>query len=193
MVEFALVAPLVLLILLILLDFGRGLFYYSEMAAGAREAAREGTLLANQSSNLAPAPSALPGVRGVVPQIQSLATFGYALQPYASCVGTQSGPSAGCGTYGGSVLLPNGTYGPGPISLAGGAAPNRVYVFVYELDPVTGATRWDDGTAQPVRTGGHRLVVVDLKLKWTPAVLAYAGLYPSLVFDAASAQREEAS
>ena len=34
--EFAIVAPILLFVLLILLDFGRGLFYYSEMAAGAR-------------------------------------------------------------------------------------------------------------------------------------------------------------
>jgi hypothetical protein len=193
MVEFALVAPLVLLILLIVLDFGRGLFYYSQMAAGAREAARQGTLAANLNSNLTPATSALPGVRGVVPQLQALASFGYSLEPYASCLGTQSGPRATCGTYGGSVMLGDGTYGPGPITLAPGADSNRLYVFVYELDPLTGATRWDDGSADPVRTGSHKTVVVDLKLKWTPAVLAYAGLTPSLVFDASSAQREEAS
>lgn len=201
MVEFAIVAPIVLLLLLILLDFGRGLFYYSEMAAGAREAARQATLVANQNSNTAPSASALPSVPGVVPQIQRLAAFGYSLKAYSSChPDPTGGPVTGpvtltCGTYAGSRQLPAdashaGGWTPGQITLAPGADPNVLYVFVYELDPADGSTTWDAGS-QPVRTGGHKLVVVDLKMKWTPAVLGFARLGPFLVFDAVSAQREE--
>lgn len=191
MVEFALVGPIVLLLLLILLDFGRGLFYYTEMAAGAREAARQGTLLANQNSNTAPAVDALPSVRGVLPQLQSLAVFGYGLEPYANCRSSSpSGPPARCGTYAGSTRLASGGWGPGQVNLASGADTNLLYVFVYELDPASGSTTWDTG-ASPVRTGGHKLVVVDLKLRWTPAVLRMAGLGPQLTFDSVSAQREE--
>lgn len=189
MVEFAIVAPILLFVLLILLDFGRGLFYYSEMAAGARESARQGTLEVNENSNLVPGAAALPGVSDVVPQLTKLAAFGYAMEPYMQS-GSTSAPPTSYGTYSGSVQLADGTWGPGRITLAPSAARNQLYVFVYELDPSTGATRWDSGTA-PVRTGGHRLVVVDLKLKWAPAVLGFSALAPSLTFDALSTQREE--
>jgi Flp pilus assembly protein TadG len=188
MVEFAIVAPILLFVLLLLLDFGRGLFYYSEMAAGARESARQGTLEVNENSNLVPGAAALPGVNDVVPQLARLAAFGYALAPYATSGSTSSAPSYG--TYSGSIQLADGTWGPGRITLAPSAARNQLYIFVYELDPATGATRWDSGAA-PVRTGGHRLVVVDLKMKWAPAVLGFSGLAPTLTFDAQSTQREE--
>ena len=188
MVEFALVAPIVLLLLLTLIDFGRGLFYYSEMAAGARESARQATLEANLASNLAPGASALPGVDGVVPRLERLAAFGYAVAPFAYSSSTSAPPSYG--TFSGSVLQTDGTWAPGQITLAGSAPADRLYIFVYELDPATGATRWDNGSA-PVRTGGHRIVIVDLKMKWSPTVLRFAGLGPAVVFDAQSAQREE--
>lgn len=188
MVEFALVAPIVLLLLFILVDFGRGLFYYSEMAAGARESARQATLEANLASNLAPGATALPGVDGVVPRLQRLAAFGYVVAPFAYSSSTSAPPSYG--TFSGSVLQADGTYGPGQITLAGSDPTNRLYIFVYELDPATGATRWDNGSS-PVRSGGHRIVVVDLKMKWSPTVLSFAGFGPALIFDAQSAQREE--
>jgi len=38
LVEFALVGPILLLLLLCGLDLGRGIFYYSQLAEGAREA-----------------------------------------------------------------------------------------------------------------------------------------------------------
>jgi hypothetical protein len=195
MVEFALVAPVVLLILLILLDFGRGLFYYSQMAAGARESARQATLEANLGSNtVAPAknPDALP-VPGVVPQLQRLAVFGYGVAPYKGS--TQQKQLAGTyGTYSGSVRVDSTVlcgWGPGTITLSSTAEVNVLYVFVYELDPCTGNTRWDTGSS-PVRTGTHMLAVVDLKMKWAPTAMQYAGLGgANLVFDAQSAQREE--
>jgi hypothetical protein len=190
MVEFALVAPIILLILLILIDFGRGLFYYSEMAAGARESARQATLEANLGSNLAPGTGAtgLP-VLGVVPQLQRLAAFGYGVAPYKPS--TQQGALTGTyGTYSGNDTS-DGTCRPGKITLTAKAAINVLYIFVYEFDPVACTTRWDTGS-NLVRTGGHRLVVVDLKMKWAPTALQYAGLGgANLVFDAQSAQREE--
>ena len=189
MVEFAIVAPLLLLIVLTLLDFGRGLFYYSEMGAGARESARQGTLEVNEDSNLTPGAAALPGVNGVVLQLSRLAAFGYQLAPYTPS-SSQSAPPPSYGTYSGSVRLADGSWAPGAISLAPSAASNRLYIFVYELDPTTGTTRWDTG-APPVRTGGHRFVVVDLKMRWVPVILSFAGLSPSLTFDAQSTQREE--
>lgn len=201
MVEFALIVPIVLLLLLTLLDFGRGLFYYSEMAAGAREAARQGTLLDNQNSNTSPSAGALPSVPGVIAQVQRLAAFGYSVEAYGNCQpNSVGGPVTGpldlkCGRYSGSRQLPAdaqhaGGWAPGEITLAPLAHSNVLYVFVYELDAKDGSTSWDAGS-HPVRSGGHKLVVVDLKLRWAPAALKFAGLGPLLLFDAVSAQREE--
>lgn len=193
MVEFALVAPVVVLILLILIDFGRGLFYYSEMAAGARESARQATLEANLGSNLRPGGSGagLP-ILGVIPQLQRLAAFGYPVAPYQP----STSPSTLAGTYGsysGNATLPDGSCAPGKITLSPNADVNVLYIFVYELDPITCKTLWDTGSkTATIRTGGHMLVVVDLKMKWAPTVMQYAGLGgANLVFDAQSAQREE--
>jgi hypothetical protein len=193
MVEFALVGPIVLLLLLILIDFGRGLFYYSQMAAGAREAARQGTLQANATSNQQPSGAyTIPGYQlGVWPQIERLTAFGF---PVVSAKASKSGTSDSPPSYGYcdpscSVLI-GGKYGPGHIALSNSAQTDVLYVFVYELDPATGKTQWDAGEV-PLRTGGNKLVVVDLKMKWQPTVLHYAGLGPYLVFDAQSAMREE--
>jgi hypothetical protein len=192
MVEFALVAPIVLLIMLILIDFGRGLFYYSEMAAGARESAREATLEANFDTDTGPGKSAtgLP-VLGVVPQLQRLAAFGYPVAAYQPSTSTFT-LSGTYGSYSGNVSSGTGPcpWKPGQITLAPSASVNVLYIFIYELDPCTGEIQWD--TKSSFRNGGHRLVVVDLKMKWAPTALQYAGLGgANLVFDAQSAQREE--
>ncbi len=178
-------APLLIVILLVVLDFGRGLFYYTEMATGAREAARQAVLQYNDQSNLS-APGCSPcQVPGVLPQLQSIAGIGYGAPVYALSAGATSPPSYG--TY------QAGTPGqPGTITLSPGALPNTMYVFIYELDPTTGATNW--ATCDPcagLRTGGGKEVVVDLKMKWQPAVLAYLGGGPSITLDAQTVSREE--
>jgi TadE-like protein len=188
MVEFALVAPIVVLILLILIDFGRGLFYYSEMAAGARESARQATLPTNIDSNSVPDGTVLPGTLGVVPQLEHLAVFGYPVAPY------QPGAPPSYGTITGQPTKVGNECTPAKISLTPAASINVLYIFVYELDPSTNCSmRWDTGVkGQSVRSGGHAFVVVDLKMKWTPITMQYAGLGgANLVFDAQSVQREE--
>jgi hypothetical protein len=91
-----------------------------------------------------------------------------------------------------------GTYQPGPIdmpgkiSLTSSAAANTTYAFIYELDPTTGSTNW--ATCDPcsgVRTGGGKLVVVDLKMRWQPIILRYLGSGAAITLDAQSVAREE--
>jgi Flp pilus assembly protein TadG len=55
--EFALVLPVLLLILIAILDFGRAIYAYSVVAHSAREGARRGIILANDS-NISPADEA---------------------------------------------------------------------------------------------------------------------------------------
>jgi len=186
LVEFALVAPLVLLLLLMVLDFGRGLLYNEEMANGAREAARQGVLRYNNRSNLS-APSCSPcQVPGVVPVLDSLSGIGYGPPVFAL-----SG-SAGSPPWYGSYQAAGSPGQPGRLSLDAGAVANRMYVFIYELDPATGATNW--ATCDPcsgIRNGGGGLVVVDVKMRWQPVVLSAVGMSPVMTLDAQTVAREE--
>jgi hypothetical protein len=185
-VEFALIGTTLVLILLVVLDFGRGLLYFTEMATGAREAARQAVLQYNNRSNMT-APGCSPcQVPGVLPQLQLLTGFGMGTPAYALSPASTSPPWYG--TY-----VPAATPGqPGQISLAPAALPNTLYVFIYELNPVTGVTNW--ATCEPcdgLRTGGGQLVVVDLKMRWQPTVFAFAGGAPAITLDAQTVSREE--
>jgi hypothetical protein len=185
MVEFALVAPTIFLIMLLVIDCGRALFINEEMANGAREAARQAVLRYNNRSNLS-APACSPcQVPGVLPQLDRLTGIGYGAPVFALSSSSTSPPWYG-------------TYQPGPAGLPGqnnltaGAAPNTIYVFIYELDPSTGATNW--ATCDPcsgVRSGGGQLVVVDLKMRWQPTALNFLGSGFAVTLDAQSVAREE--
>lgn len=186
-VEFALVGPVVLLLLMVILDFGRGFFYYSEMAAASREAARQAVLASNSASNSGP-PACSPACQsaGVLPQIQAVASFGYPVV-YADSSALGSAPSYGTYTAG------SGPSVPGTIALAGGTQSNKVYVFVYQLGGGTSPNpRWACPSCDPaVRTGNHQLVVVDLKMRFQPDTLAFLGISSPVVFDSQTVERLE--
>jgi TadE-like protein len=169
LVEFALVAPIMLILLLILLDFGRAVFYSSQMSEAAREGARQATLQYNQGSN---GGSSKPGVPGVVPIVRQLAGFGFGIQPAPAPTYTPPG----------SCPSPQ----PGSVS-SSGTTVNTVYVYVYELHSDC------SGTFNLPRTGSHTLVVVDLKMNFQPVVVALIGLGRGgyITLDAQSVQREE--
>lgn len=201
MVEFALVGPLVILLLLLGLDFGRGIFYYTELAEAAREAARQAVLGYNQDSNTAPGSCSSCQVPGVVPQVQRLAAFGYPVVYLDSATSSSpprypSNTAATPATYVAAACATPPCDQPGTITMHSSAAMNTVYVFVYELDPATGNALWAApvSATSPVRNGGHRQVVVDLKFKFQPVVLRYIGFgSPSILLDAQTVQREEYS
>jgi hypothetical protein len=187
LVEFALIAPLVLLLLLLVMDFGRGIFYYSQMATAAREGARQAVLQYNQFSNTLPPTGCVSPcqVPGVLPQIRKLAGFGISVY-YADSSSTASPPS-----YAASYTPNASTDLPGTIQLAPTAQVNTAYVFIYQLNPADGSVIWSCPCSSPVRTGRHQKIVVDLKLKFQPVTLAYSGLGSSFTMDAQSVQRLE--
>ena len=170
MVEFALVGPILLLLLLCALDLGRGIFYYSQLAEGAREAARQAVLQYNQDSNTSPGACTSCQVPGVVPQLQRTAAFGYPVV-YANSSRTSSPPAYPVGsssTYVPAACSVSPCNQPGTITLSSAANVNTVYVFIYELDPSNGSTRWScpscaAASGSAVRNPGHQRVVVDLK------------------------------
>lgn len=196
LVEFALVAPILLLLMVAIFDLARGLFFFTQMSAASREAGRQAALSYNRDSNLAPLSSCVAPCRvpGVVPVIQNLAAFGFPVIFQASKV-VGSPPSYG--TYTPNAATP--ATAPGTITLAPGLEFNTLYVFVYEIDSSPGATspRWDCAdpkgtkTCLPVRTAGHNQVVVDLKMSWRPVVFGLLGLQAGVVFDAQTVKRSE--
>ena len=193
LVEFALVAPVVLLIIGATVDMGRGLLLYGLLSGASRDIARQASLEYYSGSNdLPPDCTAL-----TTPcTLTSLVTGAHLLDPLgATVVYADSAASTSPPVYGTYAANADPTQ-PGTISLTG-ASPNTVYVFIYEYDP-TGAspTRWScpgcaAASGRAVRTPGHQRVVVDLKLRWQPVLASFLGIPTTIVFDAQTVARIE--
>jgi hypothetical protein len=200
MVEFALVAMLLFPLLIGMLDGGRAVFVYAEMASGAREAARQASLQYNDNSNLK-APGCNPAtcrVNGVLPTVQTMTGMGIGAPTGPAC---DNGSSVVCYDFSKSATTPPSyaqsyqpasTPGaPGTITLSANALPNVLYVFIYEYDPNTGTTNWATADNYAgLRTGGKE-VVVDLKMRWEPIALSMLGVHSGVVLDAQTVTQEE--
>jgi Flp pilus assembly protein TadG len=190
LVEFALVAPIVLLLIGATVDIGRGALLYALLEGAARETARVASLAYDSGSNTLP-----PDCTALTTpcSLSSVVNSAHALDPlgvsvvYLDSTSTTSPP-----TYGSFAANADPTL-PGTITLAAGTNPNTVYVFIYEI-PSTGVTpaRWGCPTCgAEVRTSGHQRVVVDLKLKWQPVLAKFLGIPTVITFDAQSVDRIE--
>jgi hypothetical protein len=111
---------------------------------------------------------------------------------YQDSTAISSPPSYGTYAANANPLL------PGTITLSGAVNASTVYVFVYELDAAAGNPnpRWScpscSGTnGAAVRTSGHQLVVVDMKLQWKPVVNTLLGIPSVITFDSQSVERLE--
>ncbi len=197
MVEFALVAPVLLLLIGATLDMGRGVLLANLLAGASREAARMAALEANSGSNTAaPACTALAtpcSATSVVQAAHLLDSLGVTVV-YQDSSAINAAPP-GYGTY--NPYLADPTQ-PGTITLAGGTNPNTIYVFVYEYDPTVGnaTTRWSCPSCAPasgaaVRLGGNQRVVVDLKLKWQPVMARFLGIPAVVTLDSQTVDRIE--
>ena len=195
LVEFALIAPVLLLIIGATVDMGRGLLLYSLLSGASRDAARQAALAYYSGSNtLPPDCTALATPCSLSPLINTA----HLLDPlgvqvvYQDSTAISSAPSYGTFTANADPTQ------PGTIALAGGANTNTVYVFIYELDSTGGNPnpRWSCPTCAAangayVRTSGHQRVVVDLKLKWQPVLAHLLGLPAAITFDSQSVERME--
>jgi TadE-like protein len=194
MVEFALVAPVVLLIIGATVDMGRGMLMYALLQGASRDIARQAALgYYSGSNNLPPDCTALTTpctLSSLVNGAHLLDSLGASVV-YSDSSSISAAPPS-YGTYSGGT-----TTQPGTIALAGGTNPNTVYVFIYELDSSGGPNpRWScpscaatNGAA--VRTGGHQLAVVDLKLKWQPVMAKFLGIPTLITFDSQTVIRME--
>jgi len=194
-VEFALVAPLLLLLIAGAVDLGRGMLLYDLLSGAARDTARQTVLVYNSGSNTLPpdctklfTPCTLqPVVQGA----HQLDVLG-AKVVYLDSTAISTAP-----TYG--TFVPNAIPNqPGTITLTGAAVTNTVYVFIYELDSTPGNPnpRWSCPTCAGasganVRTQGHQRVVVDLKFRWRPVLATFLGLPAFITFDSQAVERIE--
>lgn len=191
--EFALIAPLVLLIIGATVDMGRGLLLYGLLSGASRDMARQASLEYYSGSNsLPPSCTALATPCGLT----SILTGAHLMDSLgATVVYLDSTATAAPPTYGTYAANADPTQ-PGAITLTAGANNNTVYVFIYELDPATGGTRWScpscaAASGSAVRIPGHQRVVVDLKMKWQPVLARFLGIPTAIVFDSQTVGRIE--
>jgi TadE-like protein len=195
LLEFALIAPIVFLLIGATVDLGRGLLIYTMLQGTSRDMARQAVLEYYSGSNTLP-----PSCTALSPpcSLQPLTTRAHQLDPlgmsvvYQDSTAISSPPSYGTYTPNADPLQ------PGTIALTGAINPSTVYVFVYELDGAPGNPnpRWScpscAGTSgAAVRTSGHQLVVVDLKLQWKPVLNTLLGIPSTITFDSQSVERLE--
>jgi len=195
LVEFALVAPVVLLIIGATVDMGRGLLLYGLLSGASRDTARQATLEYYSGSNtLQPDCTAL-----ITPcSLASLDRGAHLLDALGiSVVYLNSTVISSPPPYG--TYVPNAVpTQPGTITLAAAASTNTVYVFIYELDSTPGNPnpRWScpicaAANGATVRTSGHQRVVVDFKLKWRPVMASFLGIPAAITFDSQTVDRLE--
>ena len=195
LLEFALVAPIVFLLIGATVDLGRGLLIYTMLQGASRDLARQAVLTYYDGSNTLPptcttltAPCSLGPLTNGAHQLDALGMS----VVYQDSTAISSAPS-----YGTYVANANPLQ-PGTITLTGSINASTVYVFVYELDSTAGNPnpRWSCPTCAAangaaVRTSGHQLVVVDLKLRWKPVLNTLLGIPGTITFDSQSVERLE--
>ena len=164
---------------------------YTLLQGASRDTARQAALAYNSGSNtLPPDCTALTtpcSLTSVVTGAHTLDALGVSVV-YADSTSIGSPPSYGSGV----TYTPNADpTQPGTITISG-AANNKIYVFIYELDSSGGTSpRWSCPTCAAVRTSGHQRVVVDLKLYWQPVLASFLGIPAVVGFDSQSVERME--
>jgi hypothetical protein len=194
MLEFALIAPIVFLLIGATVDLGRGALIYTTLQGASRDMSRQAALAYyNGSNSLAPDCTAL----ATPCSLTALTSAAHELDPIGTSVVYQDSTAISSPPSYGTYIANANPQLPGTITLTGANA-STVYVFIYELDSAGGNPnpRWScpscavaNGAA--VRTSGHQLVVVDLKLRWKPVLTTLLGIPSAITFDSQSVQRLE--
>jgi hypothetical protein len=195
LLEFALIAPVVFLLIGATVDLGRGLLIYTMLQGASRDTARQAVLVYYSGSNtLPPTCTALATACSLKP----LTNGAHALDALGMSVVYQDSTAISSPPSYGTFVANANPLQPGTIAFAGAINASTVYVFVYELDAAGGNPnpRWSCPTCAAtngaaVRTSGHQLVVVDLKLQWKPVLNTLLGIPSTITFDSQSVERLE--
>jgi TadE-like protein len=194
-VEFALVAPVVFLLIGATVDLGRGLLIYTMLQGASRDLARQAVLPYYDGSNtLSPTCTALATPCSLGP----LTNGAHQLDALGMSVVYQDSTAISAAPSYGTYVANANPLQPGTITLTGAINASTVYVFIYELDSTAGNPnpRWSCPTCAgtngaAVRTTGHQLVVVDLRLRWKPIFNTLLGIPGTITFDSQSVERLE--
>ena len=195
LVEFALIAPALFLLIGATVDLGRGLLIYTMLQGASRDMARQAVLGYYSGSNtLSPTCTALTTPCTLGP----LTNGAHQLDPLGMSVVYQDSTAISSPpTYGTYVANANPLQ-PGTITLTGAINASTVYVFIYELDSTGGNPnpRWScpscaGASGAAVRTSGRQLVVVDLKIQWKPVLNSLLGIPSTITFDSQSVETLE--
>jgi hypothetical protein len=159
MMEFALLSPILILVVLGLADVARAVYYYNVISNASREGAREAILTYNQCQNTAPctAPPAGTSVVGVEPAIRragaGLLTYQFndTTTPQSTAQACTPQPNQGCVW----VLIVNGT----TITPSACSPPNPL--------SAGGTDTWSECDFNQSKEGGHD-VVVEIAYKFAP-------------------------
>jgi len=195
LLEFALLAPVIFLLIGATVDLGRGLLIYTMLQGASRDTARQAVLGYYSGSNtLPPTCTTLATPCSLGP----LTNGAHQLDPLGMSVVYQDSTAISSPPPYGTFVANANPLQPGTITLTGAINASTVYVFIYELDSTAGNPnpRWScpscagvSGAA--VRTSGHQLVVVDLKLRWKPVLNTLLGIPSTVTFDSQSVERLE--
>ncbi len=195
LLEFALIAPVLFLLIGATVDLGRGLLIYTMLQGASRDMARQAVLHYYSGSNsLPPTCTTLPSPCSLGP----LTNGAHQLDPLGMSVVYQDSTAISSAPSYGTYAANANPLQPGTITLTGPISASTVYVFIYELDSTGGNPnpRWScpscagvNGAA--VRTSGHQLVVVDLKLQWKPVLNTLLGIPSAITFDSQTVGRLE--
>jgi TadE-like protein len=195
LLEFALIAPVVFLLIGATVDLGRGLLIYTMLQGASRDTARQAVLSYYSGSNtLSPTCTAL----STPCSLGALTNGAHQLDALGMSVVYQDSAAISAAPSYGTYVANANPLQPGTITLTGAVNASTVYVFIYELDSTAGNPnpRWSCPTCAgangaAVRTSGHQLVVVDLKLRWKPVLNTLLGIPGTITFDSQSVERLE--
>ncbi len=174
---------------------GRGLLIYTTLQGASRDTARQAVLSYYGGSNTLP-PTCT--ILAAPCSLRPLTSGAHQLDPLGMSVVYQDSTAISSPPAYGTFVANANPLQPGTITLTGAINASTVYVFIYELDSTAGNPnpRWScpscaaaNGAA--VRTSGHQLVVVDLKLQWKPVLNTLLGIPSSVTFDSQSVERLE--
>jgi hypothetical protein len=193
LLEFALIAPVVFVLIGATVDLGRGLLIYTMLQGASRDTARQAVLGYYSGSNtLPPTCTTLAAPCSLKP----LTNGAHALDALGMTVVYQDSTAISSPPGYGSFIPNANPLQPGTITLRPPVNPSTVYVFIYELDAAGPNPRWScpicaGANGAAVRTPGHQLVVVDLKLQWKPVLNTLLGIPSVITFDSQSVERLE--
>ncbi len=157
-VEFALVAPLLFLLIFGIVDFGRAMFYQNEITNATREGARIAILASNPCNTVYGDPA-----------------------DNCSTSATPSGPTVCSAIEGSATLISNWSCGEDGV-LPANPKPGWAYVEVDQASSAGAACPGATGAVSTPRQSGTLLITVTIRYYFQPITPIVGALFPSTFY-----------